>query len=112
MLAFPSLVVAIAAVTVACYPCLTPISPEGDTLIGQPCDRPYVVAIPTPDPGSLEKLQQAIPTAFITYSHLGWYIQAGAADHPQKAEILNLQLRLLGWDSRVIYRPVPCSPRQ
>lgn len=87
-----------------------PVAPQlsAVTVLGQPCEKPYVVAIPETDPGLLDRVQVWMPTAFVTQSQLGLYIFVGSFSEWQVAELLNLQLRQRGFDARVLYKPLPC----
>lgn len=78
-------------------------------ILGQPCDRSYVVVIPARDRQILRQVQQRVPTAFLTNSRLGWYIQAGAFASRAPAEALGFQLRQQFRDVRVAYLPVRCQ---
>jgi cell division septation protein DedD len=75
-------------------------------LLGQPDDSPYVVAIPARRDGLLEQVQDSIPTAFLTNSRRGQYIQVGAFPRRSLAEELSGDLRDQGFDARVVYFPV------
>jgi hypothetical protein len=88
-----------------------PVAPQLKTVtvLGQPCEKPYVVAIPETDPGLLDRVQAWLPTAFLTQSQFGLYVLAGSFSEWQVAELLNRQLQQRGFDSRVLYKPVPCS---
>jgi cell division protein FtsN len=81
-----------------------------DTItLGQPCNHPYVVAIPRPDEALLDRVQTIVGAAFITESRLGFYVQAGASPRRRPAEQVSRQLRRAGFDARVIYRPIACG---
>jgi hypothetical protein len=82
--------------------------PEVITL-GQPCDYPYVVAIPYANEGLLDRVQTVVATAFITESRFGPYVNAGASPRRVPAEQVSRQLRRAGFDARVIYRPIACG---
>lgn len=75
-------------------------------LLGQPDDSPYVVAIPARRDDLLEQVQDSIPTAFLTDSRRGQYIQVGAFPRRSLAEELSRDLRDQGFDARVVYFPV------
>ena len=90
-------------------PIIQPQTEDGVTVLGQPCENPYVVAIPSSNPQILEKVQQYAPSAFLTNSPLGLYIQAGSFSDRAPAEILSLTLRQYNLDARVAYLPVPCN---
>jgi hypothetical protein len=87
------------------------ITPEAPLItLGQPCDRPYIVVIPTSNPELLQQVQDHVPTAFLTESRLGSYILAGSAPRRSEASSVTRQLRRQGFvDARVVYRPVRCS---
>lgn len=78
-------------------------------VLGQPCDQPYVVAVPARDPTILNQVQQLVPTAFLTDSPLGFYVQAGASVRRSSLESLNQRLRRQGLDARIAFRPIRCS---
>jgi hypothetical protein len=82
---------------------------DGDRpiVLGQPRNAPYIVAIPGADVATLLRVQRYIPTAFITDSRYGSYIQAGAFSDRAPAEERSRGLRGLGFDARVAYFPVP-----
>ncbi|MBD2311982.1 hypothetical protein H6G20_09955 [Desertifilum sp. FACHB-1129] len=84
-------------------------SDSNPILLGQPCTNPYIVAIPTHNFQLLDRVQRQVPSAFITDSRLGHYILAGAFTHRLLAESLNMQLRHLGFNARVVYKPIPCQ---
>lgn len=90
------------------------VRPTGENAIvlGQLCENPYVVAIPETAPEILMQVQQYVPSAFLTNSPLGMYIQAASFPRRLPAEGLSLQLRQRYLDARVIYRPVPCRPQR
>lgn len=87
---------------------LSSTNESGIVILGQPCDHPYVVAIPTQNLVTLETVHSYIPTAFFTDSGRGRFIQAGSASRRLDAESLSQQLRAKGFDARVIYRPARC----
>ena len=84
---------------------MTEVSP---VILGQPCTRPYVVAIPANDFQLLERVQLQVPSAFLTDSSLGSYVLAGAFAQRFLAESLRSKLRYFGFDARVIYKPIAC----
>lgn len=77
-------------------------------ILGQPCNQPYIVVIPTRDPDLLDQVQVYAPAAFLTESRLGPYIQADSAPTRGIAEAWSRRLRRQGFDARVVYRPVDC----
>lgn len=78
-------------------------------ILGQPCQNPYVVAIPTADAAVLDRVQTYAPGAFFTDSRLGSYVQAGSFIHRSLADEFSLQLRHAGFRARTIYRPIACN---
>ncbi|MBD2099428.1 SPOR domain-containing protein [Leptolyngbya sp. FACHB-261] len=82
-----------------------PSQRQGTVLLGQTRDTPYVVVVPG-NSQILDRLQRYIPTAFLSNSRLGRYVQAGAFANRGSAESLSHQLRDRGFDARVAYRPV------
>ncbi|MEB3211918.1 MAG: SPOR domain-containing protein [Leptolyngbyaceae bacterium] len=72
-------------------------------VLGQPSNAPFVVAIPGSREDRLEQLQELVPTAFLTDSRRGRYIQAGAFSSRSNAEALSSFLRHQGFDARVVY---------
>ena len=88
--------------------------PETDTVVtlGQPCNHPYVVAVPGANPNILSRVQAFVPSAFVTDSRLGAYVQAGSSPRRAPAETVSRQLRREGLDARVIYRPIECESFQ
>jgi cell division protein FtsN len=80
---------------------------EPETMIwGQPDDAPYVVAIPARRDDLLYQVQEIVPTAFLTDSRRGTYVQAGAFPMRSQAQALSRELRDQGFDARVVYLPV------
>ena len=90
---------------------LPTLSLESITL-GQPCGQPYVVAVPYGTVDLLSRVQATVPSAFITDSRFGPYVQAGSSSRRAPAERINHQLRRAGFDARVIYRPIACESSQ
>lgn len=88
---------------------LLSINGENALILGQPCTRPYVVAIPANSFQLLDRVQLQVPSAFLTDSPLGSYVLAGAFAHRLLAESLESQLRYFGFDARVLYKPIACS---
>jgi hypothetical protein len=85
-------------------------SPLPETItLGQPCNHPYVVAIPSRNDDVLDRVQAIVEYAFITESRFGPYVQAGASPRRRPAEQVSRQLRRAGFDARVIYRPIACG---
>jgi hypothetical protein len=78
------------------------------TILGQLCENPYVVAIPARNPQILQQVQQYVPSAFLTDSRLGLYVQASSFGCRAPAESLSHQLRKHSLDARVVYKPVQC----
>ncbi|UBF25240.1 SPOR domain-containing protein [Kovacikia minuta CCNUW1] len=93
----------LAQVVVPVEPVTPATSNSQPTVLGQPNNTPYLVVIPTSHLQLLDKVQQYAPLAFMTRSHLGPYIQAGAFRDRRPAESLSDQLRSQGLDARVVY---------
>jgi hypothetical protein len=89
-------------------PVISP-SPTEAIPLGQPCNQPYVVAIPSSSTSVLSRVQAIAPSAFITRSHLGNYIHAGSAARRSEANAISDQFHRQGFDARVIYRPIACQ---
>lgn len=84
-------------------------SPAPITVLGQPCEHPYVVVIPATQPGLLDQVQALIPSAFLSISQLGRYVLAASYDNWTAAELLNRRLRQHGLDARILYKPLSCG---
>ena len=88
-------------------PSLVPLLPDAEDeeaiMLGQPQDSPYVVVIPGSRDELLDRVQAIVPTAFITDSRRGWYINAGSFNRRTDAEVVSTVLRHQGLDARVVY---------
>jgi hypothetical protein len=67
--------------------------------------EPYVVLIPDSDFRTLSRAKRYVPCAFIDKANPGLFINAGQFPNYRSANDLTNQLRRLGFDARVFYRP-------
>lgn len=74
-------------------------------VIGQPAGFPYVVVVPGSYIRRLKRVQEIVPTAFITSSRRGTYIQAASFPSRGPANDLSERLRHFGFDAQVAYLP-------
>ncbi|MEE3719183.1 iron uptake porin [Tumidithrix elongata RA019] len=63
----------------------------------------YYVIVPSTSESLLEKAREIVPTAKISSSRLGKYIEIQGFNKRSSAEALNTTVRSRGFDSRVIY---------
>jgi hypothetical protein len=63
----------------------------------------YYVIVPSTSPSLLEKAREIVPTAKLSSSRLGAYIEIQGFSKRSSAESLNSMVRSRGFDSRVIY---------
>lgn len=79
---------------------------DGQMILGEIPDSPYVVVVPGQGAEPLTAVRQCVPDAFQTHARLGSYIRAGAFSNRRSAERLSRHLRRsLKLNARVMYWP-------